>query len=340
MPAESGMLGVMPHYGFNFQWMFIRREGELPGAPDEKALDFLAGQGFNFVRVPTDYRAWTHGHDYFHPNEQVFEALDGYLKACNDRGIHMSLNLHRAPGYCINRNDLEIHNLWKDQIAQDAFAFLWQTFARRYRDVPNARLSFDLLNEPPSVGQYGFTRDIHQQVMRKTVDAIREVDPDREIVLNGIGGGHYAIPELADLGVVHSGRGYQPMPVSHYQASWWDGHVGLPEPVYPGTPWDGKVWDKETIRELFQTWRDVEEKGVRIHIGEFGCYDKTPNDVALRWLGDLFSLWKEFGWGYAMWNFEGPFGIIGHRRPEARFEEVNGYRVDRDLLELMKESRV
>ena len=42
----------MPRYGFNFQWMFSRDRGPQPQPPDEKALDFLAAQSFNFVRIP------------------------------------------------------------------------------------------------------------------------------------------------------------------------------------------------------------------------------------------------------------------------------------------------
>jgi aryl-phospho-beta-D-glucosidase BglC (GH1 family) len=328
------------HYGFNFLWMFIWEEGRPPAPVDERALDFLAEHGFNFVRIPTDYRHWTKNFDYFNLDESVFEHLDRYLEATRSRGLHMSLNVHRAPGYCINRNDLERHNLWQDEIAQDAFVHLWETFARRYKGVPSTQLSFDLLNEPPNEGEYGFTRDIHQRVMRRTVSAIRAIDPDREIVLDGIGGGHYAMPELADLGVVHSGRGYQPMPVSHYHASWWKHGMDLPEPVYPGTPWEGQIWDKETLRALFETWREVERQGVRIHIGEFGCYNQTPNDVALRWFEDLFALWKEFRWGFAFWNFEGAFGIIDHGRPGARYEEIGGYRVDVDLFRLVLDARV
>lgn len=331
---------MRPYYGFNFLWMFIWEEGQPAAPADEKALDFLAKHGFNFVRIPTDYRHWTRDFDYFHLDESVFENLDGYLAALRSRGLHMSLNVHRAPGYCINRNDLERHNLWQDEIAQDAFVHLWETFARRYKGVPSSQLSFDLLNEPPNVGEYGFTREIHASLMRRVVDAIRAIDPEREIVLNGVGGGHYAMPELAGVGDVHSGRGYQPMPVSHYEAGWWSGSKGLPPPVYPDTPWEGKLWTKDTMRELYETWREVQRMGTRIHMGEFGCYNQTPNDVALRWFEDLFSLWHEFGWGYAMWNFEGAFGIVEHGRPGARYEEIDGYRVDPDLFRLMLDNQV
>jgi aryl-phospho-beta-D-glucosidase BglC (GH1 family) len=76
--------------------------------------------------------------------------------------LHMCLNLHRAPGYCINKPEIERDNFWTDAVAQDAFVSTWEMFARRYNGVPNDFLSFDLLNEPPSEGERGFTRDIHQ----------------------------------------------------------------------------------------------------------------------------------------------------------------------------------
>lgn len=329
----------MPHYGFNFQWMFIWEPDLKPEPPDERALDFMARFGLDFVRVASDYRFWTTDFDYFHPDEAVFGYFDRYLAACQARGLHLSLNLHRAPGYCINRNDLERHNLWLDPIAQDAFVFLWETFARRYLGVPKTVLSFDLINEPPNIGQFGLTRDNHASLIRRTVAAIRAIDPDREIVIDGLGGGHLAMPELADLGVIHSGRGYQPMTVSHYHASWWADSLNFPEPVYPDGWWNGKRWDRETLREFYTPWRAVEAGGSRVHIGEFGCYNQTPNAVAMRWFTDLFGLFKEFHWGFALWNFVGPFGIVEHGRPGAVYEALHGYQVDRALLDLVLASR-
>ena len=329
----------MTNYGFNFQWMYGYREGALPEPPDEKALDFLAVTGFNFARIPTNYEYWTRDFDYFHPEESVFGYFDQYLAACRARGIQMSLNLHRAPGYCINNNEKERHNLWVDAIAQDAFVFLWETFARRYKGVPNEALSFDLLNEPPNIGQYGLTRENHAALMRRTITAIRAIDPEREIVIDGLGGGHLAMPELADAGVIHSGRGYQPMPVSHHDARWWDGYATAPAPKYPGVVWEGRMWDRAALRDFYQPWRDVAAVGAPVHIGECGCYNKTPNDIALRWLGDLFGLFGELGWGYGLWNFVGDFGIIDHGRPGAQYEMMHGYSVDRALLDLLLENR-
>ncbi len=72
----------MPYYGFNFQWIVSWQPGVSPEPPDLKALDFLVTTGFNFVRVPMDYRFWTHDFDYFHPDEHVFEYIDQYFAAC------------------------------------------------------------------------------------------------------------------------------------------------------------------------------------------------------------------------------------------------------------------
>jgi aryl-phospho-beta-D-glucosidase BglC (GH1 family) len=330
----------MTYYGFNFQWIVSKNNQAVPSTPDLKALDFLAQTGFNFVRIPCDYRFWTKDFDYFHPDQAVFEYLDRYLAACQARGLHLSLNLHRAPGYCINGNHLEKHNLWLDPLAQDAFVFLWETFATRYQGVPASQLSFDLVNEPPEVGQYGLSRENHAQIMRRTAAAIRQIDPQRQIIIDGLGGGHLAMPELADLGALHSGRGYQPMPVSHYQANWWPGYDQAPEPVYPGLEWDGRTWTLETLRQYYQPWRGVETLGAQVFIGEFGCYNQTPHEIAIRWFRDLFTVFKEAYWGFALWEFDGPFGIINHNRPGARFETYLGYQVDRDLLDLMLSSRV
>lgn len=328
------------YYGFNFQWMVNGSFGQKPAPPDERALDFLAAYGFNFVRIPLDYRFWTNGLHYLHPDESVFCFLDEYLDTCRSRGIHLSLNLHRAPGFCTNRNDLERHNLWTDALAQHAFVVLWETFARRYQGIPSDALSFNLVNEPPAPGEHGMTRNNHAALIRRTVTAIRAIDPHREIRIDGLGGGYLAMPELAGLGVVHSGRGYHPMPVTHHKASWWAGQVHAPSPQYPGLRWQGRIWDREALRASYRPWREVEAQGTRIHIGEFGCFKHTPNEIALRWFQDVLGIYREFGWGYALWQFQGPFGIVDHERPGAVYESIHGYRVDRALLDLLLAHRV
>lgn len=299
----------------------------------------MAQMGCNFVRIPLDYRFWIHDFNYDAPQEAFLKKVDDCVQAVVSRGMHCSLNVHRAPGYCINGNDLEKHNLWLDTIAQDAFANQWKQFAQRYAHISVEALSFDLLNEPPNINQYGMTRENHESIMRRVIDEIRAVTANRPITLDGLGGGNIAIPELADTGVVMSTRGYQPMALTHYKANWCAETQGLPAPMYPNTEYDGKIWTKQTIRAHYEPWIALNNTGVPVHIGEFGCYDTVDNTLALAWFKDILSLYQELKWGYALWNLQGPFGIIGHRRANTRWEKIHGYTVDRDLYELLIEYR-
>jgi hypothetical protein len=110
---------------------------------------------------------------------------------------------------------------------------------RRRRPVPAGRARPGA--HRPDAGRLPGAR---QAVIRRTVAAIRTRTPHRPLVIDGLDGGTLAMPELADLGVTHSVRGYQPMNVSHYQAPWWPGHVGLPQPTYP-CRYDGFRWDRD-----------------------------------------------------------------------------------------------
>ncbi|MBQ4353429.1 MAG: cellulase family glycosylhydrolase [Clostridia bacterium] len=330
----------MPYYGFNFLWMYAKGDwNPEPKEADTDELDFIAEEGFNFVRIPTDYHFWTHDFDYFSPDERIIEYFDRYIEACNSRGLHVSLNIHRAPGYCINWPEREKHNLWRDREAQDGFAFIWQYLAKRYKGIPSSKLSFDLVNEPANIPPtHPCTRDDHQKVIRRTIAAVREADPERQIVIDGFDGGGSALPELADLGsqnVIHSGRGYEPFMLTHYQAEWVRGSIDWRVPDYPG----GEEC-RQKLREYYKPWREVQAAGVPVHIGEFGCYNKLPNDLALRWFEDVLSVFREFGWGYSLWNFRGSFGIVEHGRPGTVYEDCRGMKVDRKMLDIFKASRV
>jgi aryl-phospho-beta-D-glucosidase BglC (GH1 family) len=336
----------MTHYGFNFLWMYNAGNGaSADGVPfdprsiyiAEDELDFVREMGCNFARIPLDYRFWSRDFRYSERDEAMLRRVDDCVRAVTSRGMHCSLNVHRAPGYCINDAETERHNLWRDAIAQDAFVSLWRHFAKRYSAVSAESLSFDLLNEPPDIGMYGMTREIHACLMRRAAAAIREVSPNRPITLDGLGGGNIAMPELADLGVTMSTRGYQPMAVTHYRAAWCAETKGLPSPVYPGTEYAGKSWNRSALMDHYKPWKRLSDAGVNIHVGEFGCYNKVDNALALAWFDDVFSVFNELGWGYSMWNFQGDFGIAAHNRPGTRWEKIRGFKVDRELYELFIE---
>lgn len=328
------------YYGFNFLWMFSSPgKGKRKNPAIDiayKELDFIADMGCNFVRLPLDYRFWIHDFCYSEPDELMLKMVDRCVEAVTERGFHCSLNLHRAPGYCINGAELEKHNLWLDAEAQDAFILQWQLFAERFATYNEAVLSFDLLNEPPNIGQYGMTRAIHKDLMERTVAAIRAISPHRPITLDGLGGGNIAMPELAHLDISMSTRGYQPMALTHYKAAWCNETQGLPRPIYPGTEYGGLIWNRGSLLKHYEPWALLSRQGIPVHVGEFGCYNRIDNKTALLWFKDILSVFHELGWGYSLWNLIGDFGIIGHNRPGTRWERIHGFYVDRELYELFR----
>lgn len=330
-------------YGFNVLWLFSAERHLYNLNPncvhiEENDLDFIKQMGCNFIRLPVDYRFFIHDFKYDEFDEQMLKVLDDCIESIIKRGLHCSLNIHRAPGYCINGNELEKHNLWLDKIAQNAFTNIWKFLSLRYKNIPTNLLSFDLLNEPPAVGQYGLTKENHKTIMKNVCDEIRKITPDRTIICDGLNGGHQACPELADLNVVLSGRGYMPFRLTHWSAEWVKDSNKWDYPVWNEMECDGTKWNRQALLNFYKPWKTLQEQGCKVHIGECGCYNKVDNQTALNWYKDFFSVMNELKFGFALWNFRGPFGIAEHQRKGTNWQYQNGIYVDKDLYELFVSS--
>jgi endoglucanase len=308
---------------------------------NEEDFEIMADWGLNFARIPMSYWNWASRDDWYTIREDILGDIDEAVEYGRQYGVHINLNFHRVPGYCINGRDQERMDLFKDtpermKKALDATVYHWKLFARRYKGIPSSRLTFDLINEPPKMTDE--TRYV--EIVKALVQGIGEEDPDRVIVVDGKDIGRTPVYGIAEMGVVQSTRGYDPMSLSHYTATWVpkDEFETFNFPTWPLRGDDGKLWDKAALKaKLIDPWRPLVEKGVQVHVGEWGCYNKTPHDVTLRWMRDILSLFKEAGWGNAMWNLKGPFGVLNSGREDVRYEEYKGHKLDRKMLELLKE---
>lgn len=330
--GEPTMLSAarLPRWrGFNLLEKFTHQRN----APFvESDFAWMAEWGFDFVRLPMSYWCWAEPNPdrWLELNEKVLKEVDEAVEFGRRYGIHVCLNLHRAPGYCVNP-PLEPLSLWEDERALEACAFHWAHFAQRYKGIPNERLSFNLLNEPGAIPEETYVR-----VVRRLVEAIRQHDPDRLIIADGLRWGRQPVFGLVELGIAQSTRGYDPMQISHYRASWIRGSDQWPEPTWP-LKVGKEVWDKERLRRsLIEPWRELERKGVGVHVGEWGAFQHTPHAVVLAWMRDWLELWKEAGWGWALWNFRGSFGILDSNRQDVAYEDFRGHRLDRKMLELLQ----
>lgn len=316
--------------GFNLLEKFV---GERNAPFRESDFEWMKEWGFDFVRLPLSYRCWAEGtpDKWLELKENVLKEIDQCVEFGRTYSVHVNVNFHRAPGYCVNPPK-EALDLWSDEKALDACAFHWAHFAKRYKGIPSSQVSFDLLNEPAIIPEATYAK-----VVKRLVEAIRAEDPDRLVIADGLRWGRQPVPALADLGIGQSTRGYDPMRISHYKASWINGSDKWEEPTWPLKLKENDVWDKERLRkELIAPWKALEQKGVGVHVGEWGAFQHTPHKVALAWMRDCLELWKEAGWGWAMWNFRGSFGILDSNRQDVKYEEFRGHKLDREMLELIR----
>jgi endoglucanase len=330
--------------GFNLQEKFTDRPDEwLATDPEwgrrnepflESDFEWMARWGFNFVRLPMSYRCWTDLASPLQLLEKPMREIDQAVHWGRQYRIHVCLNFHRAPGFCINAGlSPEPWNLWKDARAQEIFVSQWRQFATRYREIPSAALSFNLVNEPNGCSPAEYTA-----VMRQAIGAIRSVDARRLIMIDGMfGEAMQPVPDLATVeNAVHTTRGYAPFALTHYLAPWAGGLTTPPQwPLPISGPFS---WDRDRLDQLcILPFQGLETRGARIFVGEWGCWNRTPHDITLRWMRDFLELWKKAGWGWALWCFRGSFGILDSARPDVRYEDFRGHKLDRAMLELLQQ---
>lgn len=212
-----------PWRGFNLLEKFNAGHA---GPFREEDFALISELGFNFVRLPMDYRCWIKDKDWKRINDEALAEIAQAVELGRKHGVHVCLNFHRAPGYTVARPP-EPKSIWTDDEALEVCAMHWAHFAKRFKGVPNRHLSFDLMNEPADVKPEDYAR-----VAGALVRAIRGEDPGRLVIADGRAWGTKPCPELAGLRIAQMTRGYTPFHLTHYMASWANGE-GFPRPTWP-----------------------------------------------------------------------------------------------------------
>jgi endoglucanase len=345
-------------YGFNLLEKFVAETLNYPFVE----LDFERASewGFNFFRLPLDYRCWIIDKDPRKIDEEVLREIDEAIALGMKYGIHVNICFHRAPGYSVNRIAVEPYNLWKDEEAQADCEFHWRLFAKRYKGISNKFVSFNLVNEPA-----GTTMPLYKHFVERMLEAIHEEDKNRLVIADGLimpDGRYEPVPEIKDPLLGQSFHMYVPPWITHIAASWSPAWAGYCEQVkYPGevlnidryiekfprkSPlrnvllrWKGVYVDKKWLENWMKPWFEFSrETGTLVHCGEIGVYAyKVPRETQLNWFNDVLSILKENKIGWALWNLRGPFGIINTGREEFHSETLpNGDRLDKELLDLLR----
>ena len=353
--ANTGPANKLPRWkGFNVLDFFSPDPANSRKPSTEEYFKWMSGWGFDFIRIPTAYPFYLKfdrsrnitREEVYNIDETQTEKIIRLAELAHKHGMHVSLNLHRAPGYCINAGFHEPYNLWKDEEALKAFCFHWSYWAKTFKNVSPQKISFDLVNEPSMREDMNDQHsksgpvpgDSYRRVAIAASEAIRKENPEHIVIADGNSVGNTVIPEITDLNIGQSCRGYFPGAISHFRAPWANKDpMAAPTPTWPLTTGDKKM-DRNSIEQYYKPWSDLVQKGIGVHCGECGCWNKTPHAVFLAWFGDVLNILKQNKIGFALWEFSGDFGLINSGRADVDYENWYGQKLDKKLLDLLRPS--
>jgi aryl-phospho-beta-D-glucosidase BglC (GH1 family) len=338
--------------GFNLLDFFSPDPSNARPQTQEEHLKWMADWGFDFVRIPMAYPSYVkfdRDQDITIKRVRKFDRkatdrVENLVYLAHKHGLHASINLHRAPGFCVNAGFNEPYNLWKDEQAMDDFCHHWKFWAKRFKNISRDKISFDLLNEPclredmndQHSKRSAIPGELYRKMALRASEIIRKQNPDHLVIADGNNVGRDVIPEITDLDIAQSCRGYHPGIISHYKAPWvYKDSTNLPRPKWPGQVGD-QYLSRAMLEEMYAPWIELVQQGVGVHCGECGCWNKTPHDVFLAWFADVLDIFNSNGIGFALWEFKGSFGLLDSGREDVDYEDWYGHKLDRKLLALLQ----
>ncbi|HEX2945948.1 MAG TPA: glycoside hydrolase family 5 protein [Clostridia bacterium] len=281
----------------------------------EEDIRFLKECGSTVVRLPLNYRHFEDDKKPFAYKESGFQRLNKVLGWCEKYGLYAILDLHAVQGWqntdwhCDNDS---AHTLfWEHPHFIDRFVALWEEFARRYKDN-RAVAGYDVMNEPlcnaprgrfTDVDRYGRNWDRINTVFHSVVDAIRRIDPQHIIFLEG---DYFASLFDGFEAPFTDNLAYS----SHnYTAS------GFGPGAYPGVI-GGTMWDRDKQLNVFlshEGTKFTQKYNVPLWVGEFGSvYNGAASEKEdrLSALDEQIGIFETYGAHWTTWTYK-DVGVMG-----------------------------
>ena len=251
-------------------------------------FDFIAELGLNTVRVPMYYRNFLNTHDRYHVTDEElcamnfedieldFDKLDTFLEYAQNAGLKVIIDMHGVMGgqsgfeHCGTR-DIDF---WDNEDYQEFMCNLWAAIAEHYYDSEYSAtiLAYDLANEPTNRNEIG-TGPKQWAVMNKMYEAIREVDSEHVISIEGV---------------------WFPVSLPSPEKYGWENV--LYQFHYYNWPWQG------TPNELYYAFTfglsALVDFDVPKLVGEFTFFDDQG-----AW-DKYLDAYDQHGWGWTIWSYK------------------------------------
>jgi endoglucanase len=285
----------------------------------------ISDWGFDHIRLPIDEeQMWD---ERGAPDQEAFDLMDSAIDWSAQAGLNVVVDLHILRSHYFNAKTEPA--LFTDPAEGEKFAGLWHQLSCHLEKRPLDHVAYELMNEPVAV-----KADDWNRVAGLAFRAIRKREQNRFIVLGSNRWNAAAtFDELAvpaDPRTILSFHFYSPMLITHYKAPWWAEGALYNGPVqYPGRPIPdselyrlsdevrgtlaplNQFYDRKTmVVDLAKPLAVAARTGLPLYCGEFGVIHLTPQPVRLAWYRDLASVFKDYGIGWANWDYKGGFGLI------------------------------
>ncbi len=301
-----------------------RRGAERRAFFTERDVRYLAGLGFDHIRIPVDEeQLWD---EQGNKQREAFSLLHNAIQWSQRAGLNVIVDLHILRSHHFNEGQ---RPLWTEAKEQERFLQCWEDLSKELKRYPNALVAYELMNEPVADDPEDWN-----QLIEKSVAVIRKNEPERTIV---IGSNLWNKPQTfkdlrvpeEDPNLILSFHMYEPMLVTHYKASWtdikeYDGKVNYPGTIVPEEELkklSGEMenlirnqdlfYDKVTIEHHFnKAIRKANELGLPLHCGEWGVYPTVADEVRFAWYRDVLEVLDKYKIAWSTWDYKGGFGII------------------------------
>jgi endoglucanase len=304
--------------------------GDAMDAPNEgdwgwtlSSSDFATVReaGFDHVRVPMRIASHADASPPYLIEKRFLRRMDWAIDQALSNDLAIIVDLHHFQSI-----------MQAPKANAERLVGIWRVIATRYKGLPKA-VVYEVLNEP----QDKLTAEIWNPILARAVAAIREIDPDRLIIVEGA---HWAsakdlrdtlqIPQ-GDPNIIASFHMYAPMYFTHQGFPWIEPKFRTPGVVFPGPPPAPIVpnaaarQDPES-RAFFERYNTeptptnpggpsaileqldiakafADRTGMRVYLGEFGAGINADVGSRSRWVRVAREEAEKRGFGWGYWDF-------------------------------------
>lgn len=282
----------------------------------ERDVAYIASLGMDHIRLGFD-QIVIEETPYAY-REKTISILKDFAKWCRKYNLRLILNMHKAVGnYC---DILEESGLMQDEELQNRFIAVWLKLEEEFSD--DNTIIFELLNEVVRA-----TADEWNYVAEKTINAIRNINKERLIIVGGVEWnnppGLDYLKVYDDENIIYTFHSYAPHEFTHQQG------VLQAWPLYYNRKMEYPSDDIERYRDYHRlygindAYSDIDRMDIDflrqylqpakrfiekypdkiLWCGEFGTIRHCNIKWRENWMRDMITILKEWDIPYCVWNY-------------------------------------